>query len=62
MRTHEQTTDEILDLAAAQFKVPRENLSRLGEELAESRLRMMREGDYVYRPQPRGALPERYVF
>jgi aryl carrier-like protein len=27
MRTHEQTTDEILDLAAAHFKVPRENLS-----------------------------------
>ena len=41
---------------------PREKLSRLGEALVESRLRMMREGDYVYRPQPRGALPERYVF
>jgi acyl carrier protein len=27
MRTYEQTTDEILDLAAAQFKVPRESLS-----------------------------------
>ena len=27
MRTHEQTTDEILDLAAAQFKVPRESFS-----------------------------------
>ena len=27
MRTHEQTTDEILDLAAAQYKVPRESLS-----------------------------------
>jgi acyl carrier protein len=27
MRTHEQTTHEILDLAAAQFKVPRESLS-----------------------------------
>ena len=27
MRTQEQTTDEILDLAAAQFKVPRESLS-----------------------------------
>jgi acyl carrier protein len=27
MRTQEQTTDEILDLAAVQFKVPRESLS-----------------------------------
>ena len=27
MRTQEQTTDEILDLAAAQFKVPRAELS-----------------------------------
>jgi len=27
MRTQQQTTDEILDLAAAQFKVPRESLS-----------------------------------
>ena len=27
MRTQQQTTDEILDLAAAQFNVPRENLS-----------------------------------
>ena len=27
MRTHEQTVNEILDLAAVQFKVPRESLS-----------------------------------
>ncbi len=27
MRTPQQTTDEILDLAATQFKVPRESLS-----------------------------------
>jgi len=27
MKTHQQTIDEILDLAAAQFKVARENLS-----------------------------------
>jgi acyl carrier protein len=27
MRTQEQTTEEVLDLAAAQFKVPRESLS-----------------------------------
>lgn len=27
MRTQQQTTEEILDLAAAQFKVPRESLS-----------------------------------
>ena len=27
MRTQQQTTDEILDLAAAQFKVPRESLA-----------------------------------
>ena len=27
MRTQQQTTDEILDLAAAQFKVPRQSLS-----------------------------------
>ena len=27
MRTQQQTTDEILDLAAAQFKVPRDRLS-----------------------------------
>jgi acyl carrier protein len=27
MRTHEQTVNEILDLAAVQFKVPRQSLS-----------------------------------
>jgi acyl carrier protein len=27
MRTQQQTTDEVLDLAATQFKVPRESLS-----------------------------------
>lgn len=27
MRTQQQTTDEVLDLAAAQFRVPRETLS-----------------------------------
>jgi 5-methylthioadenosine/S-adenosylhomocysteine deaminase len=40
----------------------RDRLQRLSEELLESRLRMMKEGDYVYRPQPHGPLPGRYVF
>jgi 5-methylthioadenosine/S-adenosylhomocysteine deaminase len=41
---------------------PRQKLSKLGEELLESRMRMMKSGDYVYRPQPHGPFPERYVF
>src|SRR5688572_9946830 len=41
---------------------PRQKLSKLSEELLESRMRMMKSGDYVYRPQPHGPFPERYVF
>jgi cytosine/adenosine deaminase-related metal-dependent hydrolase len=39
----------------------KDKLARLSGELLESRQRMMREGDYVYRPQPHGPRPERYV-
>ena len=39
-----------------------ERLHKLQQELLESRLRMMREGNYAYRPVPSGPLPERYVF
>ncbi|OGA25729.1 MAG: hypothetical protein A3I01_00145 [Betaproteobacteria bacterium RIFCSPLOWO2_02_FULL_65_24] len=38
-----------------------ERLARLNEELLASRLRMMRDGNYVYRPAPDGTRPERYV-
>ena len=41
---------------------PAERLAKLQEELLESRLRMMREGNFVYRPVAGGPLPERYVF
>jgi cytosine/adenosine deaminase-related metal-dependent hydrolase len=41
---------------------PEDRLQRLREELLESRLRMMREGEYAYRPAPNGPPPERYVF
>jgi len=37
-------------------------LKKLSEDLLESRMRMMRAGDYVYRPQPHGPFPERYIF
>jgi cytosine/adenosine deaminase-related metal-dependent hydrolase len=39
-----------------------ERLAKLHAELLESRLRMMREADYVYRPVSAGPRPERYVF
>ena len=41
---------------------PAERLARLQQELLESRLRMMEEGNYVYRPAPGGERPQRYVF
>ncbi len=41
---------------------PAERLHTLQQELLESRLRMMREGSYAYRPVPGGPPPERYVF
>ena len=41
---------------------PEDRLRRLQEELLESRLRMMKEGNFVYRPAPNGPAPERYVF
>lgn len=41
---------------------PAGRLAKLNEELLESRRRMMGDGNYVYRPAPRGMLPERYVF
>jgi cytosine/adenosine deaminase-related metal-dependent hydrolase len=41
---------------------PAERLAQLHAELLESRLRMMREGNYVYQPVPAGPRPERYVF
>jgi cytosine/adenosine deaminase-related metal-dependent hydrolase len=41
---------------------PAERLAQLHAELLESRLRMMREGNYVYQPVPAGPQPERYVF
>ena len=41
---------------------PEDRLHKLQQELLESRLRMMREGNYAYRPVPSGPPPERYVF
>lgn len=41
---------------------PAERLARVSEELLESRVRMMKEGNYAYRQAPNGVLPERYVF
>ncbi len=41
---------------------PEERLHKLQQELLESRLRMMREGSYAYRPVPSGPPPERYFF
>ncbi len=41
---------------------PAERLARLQDELLESRQRMMKDGNYVYRPVANGPLPERYVF
>lgn len=41
---------------------PADRLAKLQQELLESRLRMMKEGNYAYRPVPAGPLPERYVF
>ena len=43
-------------------EVNAERLAKLQQELLESRLRMMKEGNYVYKPAPNGPLPERYVF
>lgn len=39
-----------------------ERLAKLQEELLESRMRMMREGNFVYRAVEKGPYPERYVF
>jgi cytosine/adenosine deaminase-related metal-dependent hydrolase len=41
---------------------PEERLRQLQQEVLESRLRMMHEGGYAYRPVPSGPPPERYVF
>jgi 5-methylthioadenosine/S-adenosylhomocysteine deaminase len=41
---------------------PAERLAKLQQELLESRLRMMKQGNFVYQPVPNGPLPERYVF
>ena len=41
---------------------PADRLAKLSAELLESRQRMMKEGNYVYKPVPNGPLPERYVF
>lgn len=40
---------------------PAERLATLSGELLESRLRIMKEGDFVYRPVPSGPLPDRYI-
>ena len=47
---------------AGKLTFPEERLRKLQEELLASRLRMMQEGDYAYRPVPSGAPPERYIF
>jgi 5-methylthioadenosine/S-adenosylhomocysteine deaminase len=41
---------------------PAERLAKLQQEVLESRLRMMKQGNFVYQPVPNGPLPERYVF
>jgi len=41
---------------------PAGRLAQVSDELLESRLRMMKDGNYVYRAAPNGARPERYVF
>jgi cytosine/adenosine deaminase-related metal-dependent hydrolase len=41
---------------------PPKVLEKLNAELLESRLRLMKEGGYVYNRAPNGPLPERYVF
>ena len=41
---------------------PETRLAKLNQEILESRQRMMKEGNFVYRPVPSGPLPERYVF
>ena len=41
---------------------PADRLAKVSEELLESRLRMMKDGDYAYRTAAHGALPEHYVF
>lgn len=40
---------------------PAERLARVRDELMEARLRMMREGGYVYQPAPQGPQPERFI-
>jgi len=41
---------------------PAERLAKLQQELLESRMRMMKQGNFVYQSVPNGPLPERYVF
>jgi cytosine/adenosine deaminase-related metal-dependent hydrolase len=40
---------------------PAERLKQVRDELLEARARMMREGNYTYRPADRGPQPERWV-
>jgi cytosine/adenosine deaminase-related metal-dependent hydrolase len=47
---------------AGKLAFPEERLQKLQQELLASRLRMMQEGAYAYRPVPSGPRPERYVF
>ena len=41
---------------------PAERLAKASEELLESRLRMMKDGNYTYRPAPNGTRPAQYVY
>ena len=41
---------------------PAERLAKLQQELLESRLRMFREGNFVYQQVEKGPPPERFVF
>ena len=38
-----------------------DKLARLRDDALDSRLRMMREGNYVYQPAPNGPQPEYHV-
>jgi 5-methylthioadenosine/S-adenosylhomocysteine deaminase len=40
---------------------PANKMEHLRNELLDARMRMMREGHYVYKPAPRGPQPARFV-
>ena len=40
---------------------PAERLARVRDELKDTRIRMMKEGNYVYKPAPRGPQPDKWA-